>query len=269
MYKMLAFDLDGTLNNDDTVITPMTREAIMAVQEQGVIVALVSGRQAPGLKREADALQLQDYHGLRISYNGGRIEDATTGEILFDSSIDEATAVEFLRHLEAWPELSPIVDDGEFIYTTDASRHKVMDESRNNNLKVQIVSNIAESVHFRPVKILTAAPNEILVPHLADIRRGFEDKMSFVQSAPWFYEGTAKGVSKSASLGAACERLGIRPDEVMAFGDAQNDKSMLEFAGYGVAMGNACDELKDIADEITLTNNEDGIAVTISKHFDI
>ena len=73
MYKMLAFDLDGTLNNDDKVITPMTREAIMAVQEQGVIVALVSGRQAPGLKREADALQLQDYHGLRISYNGGRI----------------------------------------------------------------------------------------------------------------------------------------------------------------------------------------------------
>jgi HAD superfamily hydrolase (TIGR01484 family) len=95
MYKMLAFDLDGTLNNDDKVITPMTREAIMAVQEQGVVVALVSGRQAPGLQREADALHLQDYHGLRISYNGGRIEDATTGEILFDSSIDEATAVEF------------------------------------------------------------------------------------------------------------------------------------------------------------------------------
>jgi hydroxymethylpyrimidine pyrophosphatase-like HAD family hydrolase len=55
----------------------------------------------------------------------------------------------------------------------------------------------------------------------------------------------------------------------MAFGDAQNDKSMLEFAGYGVAMGNACEELKAIADEITLTNNEDGIAATISRHFDI
>lgn len=93
--------------------------------------------------------------------------------------------------------------------------------------------------------------------------------MSFVQSAPWFYEGTAKGVSKSASLGAACERLGIRPQEVMAFGDAQNDMSMLEFAGYGVAMGNACSELKAIADEITLSNNEDGIAAAISRHFDI
>ena len=268
-YKMIALDLDGTLNNDEKIITPRTREALMAVQEQGVIVALVSGRQAPGLQREADALHLEDYHGLRISYNGGRIQDATTGKILFDSAIDNETAVSFLRHLEAWPELSPIVDDGKYIYTTDASRHKVMDECRNNNMQVKIVDNIADAVDFAPVKILTAAPNDILVPHLADIRRGFEDKLSFVQSAPWFYEATMKGVSKSSALGQACEQLGISQSEVMAFGDAQNDMSMLDFAGYGVAMGNACDELKAMADEITATNNEDGIAVTLERHFSL
>ena len=78
-----------------------------------------------------------------------------------------------------------------------------------------------------------------------------------------------KGVSKSSSLHQACARLGIAPYEVMAFGDAQNDMSMLDFAGYGVAMGNACDELKAMADEITATNNEDGIALTLSRHFDI
>lgn len=271
-YKMLAFDLDGTLNNDEKIITPATKQAIMAVQKQGVIVALVSGRQAPGLQREADALSLQEYHGLRISYNGGRIQEATTGEILFDSSIENKTAVEFLRHLEEWPELSPIVDDGKAILTTDASRHKVMDESRNNNLAVEIVENIADAVAargFQPVKILTAAPNEILVPHLADIRRGFEKSMSFVQSAPWFYEGTAKGVSKRSALEAVCQKLGIARSEVMAFGDAQNDASMLAFAGYGVAMGNACEELKAMADEVTLSNNEDGIAVTLARHFDL
>lgn len=109
-YKMIALDLDGTLNNDDKVITPKTRAALIAAQKQGVVVALVSGRQAPGLQREADALEIEKYHGLKISYNGGRIQDATTGEILFDSSIDNATAVAFLRHLEPWPELSPIVD---------------------------------------------------------------------------------------------------------------------------------------------------------------
>ena len=99
-YKLIALDLDGTLNNDAKVITPKTRAALIAVQKQGVKVALVSGRQAPGLKREADALNLQDYHGLRISYNGGRIQDATTGEIIFVSSIEPSIAVAFLKLLK-------------------------------------------------------------------------------------------------------------------------------------------------------------------------
>lgn len=268
-FKLIALDLDGTLNNDAKVITEKTRAALVAAQAQGARVALVSGRQAPGLSREAEALAIERYHGLKISYNGGQIMDATTGEILFRKAIPNELAVRFLRHLEAWPELSPIVDDGEYIYTTDASRHKVYDESHNNNLKVKIVPNIADAVTFDPVKILTAAPNEILVPHLADIHGGFEDEMSFVQSAPWFYEGTIKGVSKYSALENACRVLGIERDEVIAFGDAQNDMSMLEFAGYGVAMGNACPELKAMADEVTLSNNEDGIAVALAKFFDL
>ena len=271
MYKMIALDLDGTLNNDEKKITEKTREALLAVQQHGVMVVLASGRQAPGLLREADALDLKDYHGLLLSYNGGQIKDATTGEILYSQAIDRETALRFLRHLEAYPELSPIVDDGESIFTTDANRHKVQDESRNNNLKIEIVENIADAVEargFSPVKILTAAPNEILVPRLADIRRGFEDELSFVQSAPWFYEATVKGVSKSSSLARVCERLGIARSEVMAFGDAQNDMSMLDFAGHGVAMGNACPELKEMADEITLSHNDDGIAASLTRHFD-
>ena len=270
MYKLIALDLDGTLNNDEKKITPKTREALISVQRRGVTVVLASGRQAPGLRREAETLCLKDHHGLLLSYNGGRIQDATTGEILFDCSLKRDTALRFLRHLEAYPELSPIVDDGEFIFTTDASRHKVQDESRNNNLKIKIVENIADAVEARgfcPVKILTAAPNEILVPRLADIRRGFEQELSFVQSAPWFYEATVKGVSKSSSLAKICSRLGINQHEVMAFGDAQNDMSMLEFAGHGVAMGNACEELKAMADEITLSNNEDGIAFSLAHHY--
>ena len=145
-------------------------------------------------------------------------------------------------------------------------------EGRNNNMAVEIVDNIADAVEAQgvsPAKILTAAQNETLVPLLPYIREGFTEEMDFVQSAPWFYEGTAKGVSKSESLRRVCERLGIAPAEVMAFGDAQNDMSMLDFAGYGVAMGNACEELKAMADEVTLSNNEDGIAVSLAKHFGV
>ena len=82
MYKMIALDLDGTLNNDEKKITEKTREALLSVQQHGVTVVLASGRQAPGLAREAQALDLKDYHGLLLSYNGGRIQDAGTHEEL-------------------------------------------------------------------------------------------------------------------------------------------------------------------------------------------
>ncbi len=271
MYKMIALDLDGTLNNDAKVITPKTRAALLAVQQQGIRVVLASGRQAPGLQREATALDLKSYHGLLLSYNGGRIEDAATNEILYKKGIPNELAVRFLRHLEKFP-VSPIVDDGIAIYTTRADCFKVQDESRNNNMQVKIVSNIADAVaqgRFSPGKILTAAPNEVLVPLLDEIRAPFQDKMDFVQSAPFFYEGTMQGVNKADSLGQVCEILDIAPEEVMAFGDAQNDIPMIEFAGLGVAMGNACQELKEIADDITLSNNNDGIAHMLAKHYDI
>ena len=271
-YKMIALDLDGTLNNDDHIITPRTREALIAVQKKfGVTVVLASGRQAPGLKREADALDLAKYHGLLLSYGGGRIEDATTEAVLFSRSLKNELAVRFLRHLEKFS-VSPVVDNGRAIVTTCAYNYKVQDESRNNNMDVLTVDNIADAIEragVRPIKILTAAQNETLVPLMPYIREGFEDEMDFVQSAPWFYEGMAKGVSKSKSLARVCEQLGIQSSEVMAFGDAQNDMDMIRFAGHGVAMGNACDELKAMADEVTLDNNHDGIAVTIEKYFDI
>ena len=269
MIKLITLDIDGTLDNDERTISPRTQAALRAVEEQGVRLMLCSGRQAPGLRHEAELLKLASYHGLLASYNGGRIQEATTGEILFDSSIENGLARRFLRHLEQWPELSPIVDDGESIYTTDENRHKVHDESRNNNLKIKIVPDIAAAVTWRPVKILTAAPEGILVPHLADIREGFEDELSFVQSAPWFYEATVKGVAKESAIRQVMEKFDIKAEEIMAFGDAQNDMGMLELAGYAVAMGNAIPELKQMADEVTLSHNSDGIAATLERYFQL
>jgi hydroxymethylpyrimidine pyrophosphatase-like HAD family hydrolase len=78
-----------------------------------------------------------------------------------------------------------------------------------------------------------------------------------------------KGISKAGSLQTICDILNIKREEVIAFGDAQNDISMIEFAGMGVAMGNACEELKAAADEITLSNNDDGIAHTLEKYYKI
>ena len=92
----------------------------------------------------------------------------------------------------------------------------------------------------------------------------FRDQVTFVRTAPYYIEAIPVGTSKASGLSNVCKGLGIDPSEVIAFGDAENDLEMIQFAGHGVAMGNACNALKDAADEVTLTNNEDGIAHTLN-----
>ena len=265
-YKLIALDLDGTLNNDQKVITPKTREALIKAQQQGAIVVLASGRPTSGLFGESQALDLEQYHGVLLSYNGGKVIDVTTQEVLLEKAIPCSLAKKLLRHLEAF-DVTPIVDNGEFIYTNDPQGFNISYESEGNHLPLKIVENIADAIDFNPVKILIASPHEKLVPASQNIIEPFKQDLSFIFSAPFYLEATMKGIDKAKSLALICKKLNILPQEVMAFGDAQNDKSMLEFAGLGVAMANATDELKAIADEITLSNNEDGIAHTLAKYF--
>lgn len=266
-YKIIALDLDGTLNNDNREITKRTKEVLLAVQKQGATVVLASGRQAPGLKRESETLELERHHGILLSYNGGKIIDATTKKVIYEKCIPGEVAKRLLRHLEVLP-VTPIVDDGKYIYTTDKNGYRIFEECQ-NNLELKMVNNIANELDFSPVKVLIAAPNEVLVPASEKIIPHFEEELSFVQSAPFYLEATMKGISKAGALEAICDILHISPEAVMAFGDAQNDLSMIEFAGLGVAMGNACEELKAAADEVTLSNNEDGIAYMLEKYFKI
>ena len=110
-YKLIAMDLDGTLNNDEKQITEPTRLALMEMQEKGVRLALASARPSPGLYKERDILRLQDYGGILMSYNGGRIVDASTGKVLFETCMDLNETRRVLRFLETLP-VTPILDDG-------------------------------------------------------------------------------------------------------------------------------------------------------------
>jgi Cof subfamily protein (haloacid dehalogenase superfamily) len=265
-YRLIALDTDGTLNNDRKIVTPRTSEALIAVQKCGVTVVLASGRPASGLRRESLALELNRHHGLLLSYNGGRIIDATTGTAIYEKPLPLAVAKRLLKHLEAFP-VTPIVDDGRSILATDPHAFHLAFESKLVELPLRLVDNVADALDSRPIKIAIAAPVEILAPIRAAIEAPFAGELSFTSSAPFYLEANAKGVSKASSLRIICDTIGIGPEAVMAFGDAHNDLSMIAFAGLGVAMGNACAELKDIADEVTLSNNEDGIAHTLSAHF--
>ena len=123
-YKLIAMDLDGTLNNDQKIITEKTKTALMAAQERGIRLALASARPSPGLFKERDILRLQDYQGILMSYNGGRIVDAATGKVLFETSMDLDQTKQLLRRLEELP-VTPILEDGWQFYVADKNGYKV------------------------------------------------------------------------------------------------------------------------------------------------
>ena len=263
-YKLIAMDLDGTLNNDEKQITEITKNALMAAQKQGIRLALASARPSPGLYRERDVLRLQDYEGILMSYNGGRIVDAATGKVLFETSmpLEETKAV--LRRLEELP-VTPILDDGVQFYVTDKNAYMVEYECWNNQMVCSEVGNLADFISFAPVKILMSVQPEILKDVQAQIAAFLPGDLTVVQTAAFYLEVIPKVINKGQGIRDICRTLGISPEEVIAFGDAANDIPMLQAAGVGVAMGNAAAAVKDAADKITLTNNEDGIAAALAE----
>lgn len=263
-YKLIAMDLDGTLNNDQKVITEKTKAALMAAQKAGIRLALASARPSPGLFKERDILKLQEHQGILMSYNGGRIVDAQTGNVLFETSMDIAETKQVLRQLEKFP-VTPILDDGVQFYVTDKNGYKVDYECKNNNMVCQEVGNLADFLNFAPVKILMSVQPEELPQVQRTIAELLPDSLTVVQTAAFYLEVIPKVINKGQGIRDICSVLGIDPSEVISFGDAANDIPMLRAAGMGVAMGNAAEAVKAAADMVTLSNNADGIAAALEK----
>lgn len=260
--KLIALDLDGTLNNDQKQITPKTHAALMEAQRRGIRLALASARPSPGLFRERDCLQMQGFEGILMSYNGGRITDAATGRVLFETAMDLQQAKFVLRQLERLP-VTPILDDGVQFFVTDPDGYKVAYECRNNNMACRCVENLADFLPVPPVKILMSVQPEQLEQVQEQIADFLPKELSVVQTAAFYLEVIPSQINKGQGIRSICEVLGIEPKQVIAFGDAENDIPMLQAAGIGVAMGNAADAVKAAADYVTDSNNEDGIAAAL------
>ena len=263
-YQLIAMDLDGTLNNDEKQITEKTRAALMQAQQQGIRLVLASARPSPGLYKERDALRLQDHNGILMSYNGGRIVDAASGRVLFETAMDIELTRQILRQLEKLP-VTPILDDGKQFYVTDRQGFKVEYECKNNNMECTEVENLADFLAFAPIKILMSVQPEILPQIQRRIAEFLPDSLTVVQTAPFYLEIIPNTIHKGQGIRAICQALQIPAEAVIAFGDAQNDIPMLQAAGMGVAMGNATEPVKAAADYVTLSNNHDGIAAALER----
>ncbi|WP_289183335.1 Cof-type HAD-IIB family hydrolase [uncultured Dubosiella sp.] len=268
MSKAILLDIDGTLLNSKKELTPRTKDALLKAQAQGCRLVLASGRPVNGLAGLAKDLKMDEYGGLLVAFNGGMVLDAKTGEVLFERAmrVEESQAV--LEHMKKF-DVVVLVDHGEYMFTNDVFKTIERDgkpfdvveyEARSNRYRLCEIKDLAAFVDFPTHKILVAGTPSYLRAHAQEMAKPFDRKLNSMFTADFYYEFTAQGIDKAEALRQSLDKAGFAPKEAIAFGDAQNDASMLAWAGTGVAMGNAVPSLKAVADFVTASNDEDGIA---------
>lgn len=264
-FRAIALDLDGTLTNHDKVVTPRTRQALLKAQEQGAIIILASGRPTYGIVPVAECLELEKRGGYILSYNGGNIVNAKTGEKLFSQFLPDAV-IPILYKYAKEKNHALLGYAGNEIITEMPDDQYVKEESRINKMNIRKVDNLLEALEPHPTKLLMTGDPTDMIKAEEELVEILGEKMDIFRSAPFFLELVPKGIDKAQSLLRLLSKINLTPADLMAFGDGYNDLSMLKLAGVGVAMANAAPEVRADADYVTLSNEEDGVAEAL-LHF--
>lgn len=264
-FRAIALDLDGTLTNHDKVVTPRTRQALLKAQEQGAIIILASGRPTYGIVPVAECLELEKRGGYILSYNGGNIVNAKTGEKLFSQFLPDAV-IPILYKYAKEKNHALLGYAGNEIITEMPDDQYVKEESRINKMNIRKVDNLLEALEPHPTKLLMTGDPTDMIKAEEELVEILGEKMDIFRSAPFFLELVPKGIDKAQSLLRLLSKINLTPADLMAFGDGYNDLSMLKLASVGVAMANAAPEVRADADYVTLSNEEDGVAEAL-LHF--
>ncbi len=258
-YKLIATDLDGTLLRSDESVSQRTRDALAAATAAGAAHIVVTGRAVPYTRHILDDL---GYDGLAVCAQGAQVYDAGEHRLLTAVTLDRQLAGVALAKIEA--EVGPLF--------LAASRAGLDGEVMVG--PGYAVTGALPSTPFTDAADLWAAPlNKIYIQHpelsddqLAEAARqaagGF---VTIAMAGEGIVELLPLGLSKATGLSLAARRLGLKAADTIAFGDMPNDIPMFAWAARGVAMANAHEELRAVADEVTSSNEEDGIAVVLER----
>lgn len=263
-YKLLALDLDGTLTNSEKRVSAKNKEYIRKAQDKGVKVILASGRPVIGITSVADELELWTRGGYILANNGGHIIDCMTGKDLVKRTIPMEYVHDICDVIHRYNVFPLCYNDTGVICENDTDQY-VIKEGYNNGIPVIKVESLEEQIKDPVVKFMVVGEPEELGRAFGYLSSLFEGKLNVFFSEPYFMEVTPLGIEKASALAELTGILGIPREQLMACGDGLNDIPMLEYAGFAVAMENAYDETKKVADHISASNEEDGVAEAIQK----
>lgn len=262
MYRLIAFDIDGTLVNSKKIITPKTRKALEALKSNGTEIVISSGRPYNGVLKVADQAK-RELVTYGSCFNGGLIKKVATGETLYSASL-ETKGIHELTKLALDADLDIIGHSENTIMVARPPKTNYIGlESKLNDMPIEVVDFLAPDITMP--KLIVTASSDVLAEFRASLPSIFDDRFNIVKSADYFLEFNPNYVSKGEGLKNLADHMNISQTEVMAFGDHGNDLSMIEWAGCGVAMDNAIPEIKAASQFVTLSNDDEGIAYALEK----
>lgn len=260
---MIILDLDDTLLLEDGSISKRTTNCLITAQQYGIHVVLASGRPTYAIKRIAEKLELKKYGGYIISYNGARIINCKTNEILYEANLKKEqvkTLYEFCEKHNA------------FIHTyigneiLASRKNKYTDiEKGITGMEVYYTFDFVTALPDELVKVIVLQDPDYLKKLEKQLKPIIKSEMYMTISKPFFLEFMNKDVDKSLSIRRLTKLLGLKTKETVAIGDSYNDVSMIKAAGLGIAMENSVEEVKKVADYITDSNINDGVANAVIK----
>ena len=262
--KVLVLDIDGTLTNSRKEITPATKRAVQEVLKQGHKVILASGRPTPGTRRYERELELGRFHGYLLGYNGAEIVDCRTGRTMQQYLLPLSVVPQVYAFTKEWG-LGLMTYSADQIISAYEPDEYVLLESQVNQMPLRVVENFTEYVNFDIHKCLITTPPEKAQGYVTALKTLLGETVSVYRSEAFYIEIMPQNVDKATSLHRMLTSMGIGREDTICCGDSFNDIPMVQYAGVGVAMGNAKQALKDVADYITDTNDRDGLVPVIEK----
>lgn len=264
-YKIIVLDIDGTLVNSDKVIPTANLKFLTKIQKMGKKVALASGRPVQGIIEHAKTLGLDRFGGYILAYNGGEVIDVSTGEIIYSKYFPNEIIPEICEEIKG-KNITINTYENDLIVEGNAINKYSDIESKIIGMDTKFVENFAEYVTFDINKLLLAGePKEILELE-EKFRKKYRGVIEVFRSEAFFLELVPLGIDKAKSIDVLLKKLGLNSKQCIACGDGYNDITMIQYAGLGVAMANAVDEVKSSANVIADTNDNCGVAKIVKEY---
>ncbi|MDO4670156.1 MAG: Cof-type HAD-IIB family hydrolase [Aerococcus sp.] len=264
--RLVAIDLDGSLLTTDKQLSGNNIDMIHRVMESGVQVVICTGRSLPGVRRFIKQLNFKGDEEYMILQNGASTYHLPDYRLVDDHTIKRAGIEAAFDYLAKYPDLEVVaLSEEKFYYTGEDLDDRMAFEAITLDSPAIHTTRNALKNRTDLYKLIVMGKPKFMEEIIHSAPARVTDEITLIHSLPDLIEFIPHGINKAVGLKRLCEHLHIQPEEVMAIGDEHNDIEMLEFVGLGVAMGNANERVKAVANDVTAKNDDDGVALALKK----